>query len=95
MWKTHLIYCKHLLYISTGSVDNLWITLLPVDNFGNKVSSPLFPQAKNRATCGNVEKTCLIVAYKGNVKIDYLNNLWKTSINSILKFVLTNCKDCL
>jgi hypothetical protein len=42
-------------------VENLWITLPPVDKFGKKVSPPPFPQAINKATCGNVEKTCLIV----------------------------------
>ncbi len=64
MWKTGLINCEHQIYISTGSVDNLWITLPPVDNFDNKVPSTLFPQVKITATCGNVEKTCLSIAIK-------------------------------
>jgi hypothetical protein len=47
-------------------VENLWITLPPVDNFGKKVSTPPFPQAINKAICGNVEKNCLIVTDKSD-----------------------------
>ncbi len=61
MWKTDLIQCEYYLYISTGTVENLWITLLPVDNFDRKRLFASFPQAVNIAACGNVEKTCLII----------------------------------
>ena len=55
MWKTHLTYCEHKFYISTGVVEKMWKTHLPVDKNERNVSFHVFHRCKKSPSCGNVE----------------------------------------
>jgi hypothetical protein len=79
MWKTNLISCNDYLYISTGIVEKMWKSHLPVDNSDENIDSPHFHRSKIVVTCGNVENFIQVLMLLAVIKQFALNSCGKLS----------------